>query len=183
MHFSTPLHHRARKLSMPTKTLNPKHLHPPWPLSGTQNCQLLSFLKCTSGFRNFTNSWFSSYLLGCSFAVSALFILPLNVKFSQGSVLDGLLVSLFKTLPVGNCIHDFNYDLCHPQVYIFNSEIYFPLQIHIPNCLLYVLQIHIQNWNLFLSHTYFFCLPNLHAPHLISSSWNLYLHHFLYQVN
>lgn len=88
------------------------------------------------GLGNFTKSWFSSYLLGCFFAALSLFILPLNVKFPQGPVLDGLLTSLFKTLPLGNCVHDFNYDLRDPYVHVSDSDMFSALQIHMPNCLL-----------------------------------------------
>ena len=120
------------------------------------------------GFGNFTKSWFSSYLLGCFFAALSLFILPLNVKFPQGPVLDGLLTSLFKTLPVGNCVHDFNYDLRDPYVPISDSEMFSALQIPMPNCLLQVLQIHVENWNdLFLSCTHLFHPPQ--TPTLLIS--------------
>lgn len=47
------------------------------------------------GFRNFRNSWLSSYLLGCFFAVSSLFILLLNVKVYQSAVLAGLITFFF----------------------------------------------------------------------------------------
>lgn len=94
------------------------------------------------GFRNFTSSGFYSYLLGCFFAVSSLFIMSLEVKVPQGPVLKFSSHQSFM-LPLGNCAHAFSYHLSHhPKfVYLVWISVLNSRSIYSLTCLLRILQI------------------------------------------